>query len=329
MREFNQILLDGGDLEDCQAYEAMGNLVNEETPEAQKAAFLGLLARKRLGLGELNGFRRALEERAVRPRFAGDGFIDVCGTGGDGRNTFNISTLTAFVVAGAGVKVAKHGNYAAGSKCGSSNVLEAIGVKLSGDQDHLERQLERSGVVMLHAPYFQPALKSLGPLRKQLGFRTVFNVLGPLLNPVRPEFQMIGVANPELLRLYHYHLQSRGQRYALVRSADGCDELSLTSEADVVTREAWERWTPEQLGFTRLSISDLDGGSSIEQFAATFIAVLEDRAPEAHKSIVTANAAQALKLASGESYDACRERVKESLESGKAMARLKALVACA
>lgn len=323
------MLLEAEDLGESAAYDSFQSLLDPETPEPQKAALLTLLARKRLALDELSGFRRALEERAERPPLSGKGMLDVCGTGGDHKNTFNISTLAAFVIAGDGVKVAKHGNYAAGSKCGSSNVLEAVGVKLSRDPSGLQRQLDSAGVVFLHAPLFQPALAPLGPLRRSLGFRTVFNVLGPLLNPVRPEFQLIGVSDPEILRLYHYHLQTRPNEYLLVRSADGCDELSLTAEADVITRRAWSRLTPEQLNLGRVKLDQIEGGSNVAEFAETFLKVLNGEGSEAQERVVTANAALGLQLVRKEPFETCLERAEASLRSGRARKALQAAVEAA
>jgi len=254
--------------------------------------------------------------------------IDLCGTGGDGKNTFNVSTLSAFVVAGAGVKVAKHGNYGVSSVCGSSNVLEHLGYTFTNDVDQLTRQIEENNIAVLHAPLFHPALKAVGPIRKGFGMSSIFNLLGPMVNPSQPKNQLIGVFNQEVLRLYKYVYQQLETRHTLIHSIDGYDEISLTGSVRVVRRDSDRLERPEEMGFIQVTESDIYGGETIAEAAKIFVSVLSNEGTIAQNSVVLANSAMAIQ-ASGlaEDYQECVAYAKKSLESGAALSCFKKSVA--
>ncbi len=276
---------------------------------------------------ELQGFRDALLELAVRVDLNGQNVIDIVGTGGDGKNTFNISTLSCFIVAGAGQKVAKHGNYGATSISGASNVMEQLGYRFSNDAGKLNREVEETNICFLHAPIFHPALKAVGAIRKNLGIRTFFNMLGPMVNPAFPKFQLVGVYNPEMARIYTYLLQQTQSSFAIIHSLDGYDELSLTGDARVITNEGERVMTPEQLGKRMVSPSDLYGGNTPEEAAKIFLHILQGKGSWAQNAVVFANAAMALYCTGAyETYDKAFEASVESLESGKALAALNGLI---
>jgi anthranilate phosphoribosyltransferase len=254
-------------------------------------------------------------------------FIDIVGTGGDGKNTFNISTAACFVVAGAGYRVAKHGNYGATSISGASNVMEQLGVKFTTDVDKLRRSMEICGMAYLHAPLFNPALKAVAPVRKNLGVRTFFNVLGPLVNPARPKFQLLGVYSLPLLRLYSYVYQASGMRFGVVYSLDGYDEISLTGDFKIALPEREKIYSPEMLNMERCVEQDLYGGDTPEQAAAIFMTVMERTASKARMNSVIANAAFAIQVLCPEkSIAACIDEATDSLMSGKALGVLKQFV---
>ncbi len=276
---------------------------------------------------ELQGFRDALLELAVRVDLNGQNVIDIVGTGGDGKNTFNISTLSCFIVAGAGQKVAKHGNYGATSISGASNVMEQLGYRFSNDAGKLNREVEETNICFLHAPIFHPALKAVGAIRKNLGIRTFFNMLGPMVNPASPKFQLVGVYNLEMARIYTYLLQQTQSSFAIIHSLDGYDELSLTGDARVITNEGEKVMTPEQLGKRMVSPSDLYGGNTAEEAAKIFLHILQGKGSWAQNAVVFANAAMALYCTGAyETYDKAFEASVESLESGKALAALNGLI---
>lgn len=294
---------------------------------SQIAAFLVAYRMRPVSVEELRGFRAALLELCRPVDLSDYSAIDLCGTGGDGKNTFNVSTLTAFVVAGAGYPVAKHGNYGVSSACGSSNVMEFMGYKFTADSEALKRQLDRAGICILHAPLFHPAMKAVAPIRRELGMKTFFNMLGPLVNPSRPNFQLVGVFNLELARIYKYIFQQEGQRYTIVHSLDGYDEVSLTGDFRMITPEKDEVRSPQSLGFDRLQPEDLYGGDTVPEAAAIFRKVIGGNGSEAQNQAVLANATLALKtLEPGKSTDDCREMAKASLMGGKAEEALNTLL---
>ena len=303
------------------------NITKEMYPEAQIAALLTAFQMRSITVDELIGFREALMETRLPIDFAPYRPIDIVGTGGDGKNTFNISTCACFVVAGAGYKVAKHGNYGATSVSGASNVIEQHGVKFTNDIDKLRTSMDTCHIAYLHAPLFNPALKAVAPVRKSLGVRSFFNMLGPLVNPIIPTYQLLGVYNLPLLRLYNYTYQESGTRFAVVHSLDGYDEISLTADFKVAMPEKEKLYTPEMLGFKRCTEADLDGGETPEEAARIFDAVLGNRATEAQKSCVIANSAFAIQVICPEKkIETCIAEARESLESGKALNTLKKFV---
>lgn len=277
-----------------EARDIMLNIADGRYNDNQLSAFMTVYLMRSITPAELSGFRDAILQRRVAVDIASDDAIDIVGTGGDGKNTFNISTASCFVVAGTGRKVVKHGNYGASSVSGASNVLEQHGVKFTADEDRLRRSLEMSGVAFLHAPFFSPALKSVGPVRRSLRMRTFFNMLGPLVNPTLPKNQLLGVYNLKLMRLYRYIAQNEGINCTVVHSLDGYDEISLTSPFKVATPE--EEWVldPEDLGLRRISQEDLFGGDTVEEAARVFDDVLAGKASQARLDCVAANAAYAL-----------------------------------
>ncbi len=295
-------------------------------PPAQIAAFLAVYQMRPVTVPELTGFRDAMRELCIRVDLSEFNSIDVCGTGGDGKNTFNISTAAAFVVAGADVRVAKHGNVAVSSICGSSNVLEALGVRFANDRDALLRALERAGICYLHAPLFHPAMKHVAPVRRELGVRTFFNILGPLANPCSPAAQLIGVHSLELARLYAYMHQSEAQSFVIVHSLDGYDEVSLTASFKYITRTGERFARPSDLGLPAVMPSDLAGGQDAAESAELLVKILSGNGSPAQRSVVVANAALAIHAAKpAVSLRDCVSEADESLSSGRAYRALNVL----
>lgn len=320
MKEKLEAILRGAILDAASAEEALDAILSGKVPEVQIAAFLTAIQMRGIALTELAGFHNVLR-RVGTPVNLGEDLIDVCGTGGDGKGTFNISTLTAFVLAGAGVKVAKHGNSSATSGSGSSDILAHLGVKFTADENALKQNLEKANICYLHAPLFQPVLKAVAPLRSAIGFRTFFNLLGPLVNPARPRFQFIGVAEPSVLRLYRYFLEDGDTTFALVHSRDGYDEISLTGAFDAITNDGAETFYPEDLGFVSVDPASLLCGTGVVDAAQVFLKILRnDEADKSQVDVVIANAAFAMHLMRPESSLAeCKNSVKESLRSGAAL----------
>ena len=295
--------------------------------DAQIASLITVFLMRSISVEELTGFREALLEMRVPVDLQDFKPIDIVGTGGDGKNTFNISTCYCFVVAGAGYNVVKHGNYGATSVSGASNVMEQHGLKFTNNNDQLRRNMETCHITYLHAPLFNPALKAVAPVRKNLGVRSFFNMLGPLVNPAMPAYQLLGVYNLPLLRLYNYTYQESGTRFAVVHSLDGYDEISLTADFKVAMPEKEKIYSPEMLGFKRCTEADLDGGSTPEEAARIFDAVLENRATEAQRNCVVVNSAFAIQVICPEKpIEICIAEAKESLESGRALATFKQYV---
>lgn len=303
-----------------EARDIMLNIADGKYNDNQLSAFMTVFLMRSITPEELTGFRDAILMRRVAVDFGDEKTIDIVGTGGDGKNTFNISTASCFVVAGSGRKVVKHGNYGASSVSGASNVLEQHGVKFTADGDKLRRSLEESGVAFLHAPFFSPALKSVGPVRRSLKMRTFFNMLGPLVNPTLPKNQLLGVYNLKLMRLYRYIAQNEGINCTIVHSLDGYDEISLTSPFKVATPGYELVMTADDLGLKGGTERDLYGGETVEEVAAVFDDVLAGRASEAKRNCVTANAAFAINTLNPEiGLERAVAEAKESLESGAAL----------
>lgn len=327
MKKILQILFEYKTLSREHAREVLSGISRGQYNESEITAFITVFLMRSITIEELQGFRDALLELALKTDLEGYETIDIVGTGGDGKNTFNISTLACFIVAGAGQKVAKHGNYGATSVSGASNVMEQLGYKLSSDRTKLATEVEKTGICFLHAPLFHPALKAVGGIRKNLGIRTFFNMLGPLVNPASPRFQLIGVYNLEMARLYTYMLQNTSSSFAIIHSLDGYDELSLTGDARVITNDGERVMTPEQLGKRMVSPSDIYGGNSPEEAAKIFLDILKGKGSWAQNAVVFANAAMALYCTGGfTSYDLAYQAAVESLESGKALSCLNNLI---
>lgn len=304
-----------------EARDVMLNIADGKYNDNQLSAFMTVYLMRSITPDELTGFRDAILQRRVTVDLGPEAekAIDIVGTGGDGKNTFNISTASCFVVAGAGRKVVKHGNYGASSVSGASNVLEQHGVRFSADESLLRHSLEESGVAFLHAPFFSPALKSVGPVRRSLRMRTFFNMLGPLVNPTMPKNQLLGVYNLKLLRLYRYIAQNEGINCTIVHSLDGYDEISLTSPFKVADNSSELLLTAADLGLGAAKEADLYGGDTVEEAAAIFDDVLAGRASQQKRDCVVANAAFALHtLEPNIPIVNAVGMARESLESGAA-----------
>jgi len=327
MKNILKILFEYKTLTRDQAREVLSNISRGQYNESEITSFITVFLMRSITIDELQGFRDALLELAVKADLNGYDAIDIVGTGGDGKNTFNISTLACFIVAGAGQKVAKHGNYGATSISGASNVMEQLGYRLSNDPGKLKKEAEETNFCFLHAPLFHPALKAVGGIRRNLGIRTFFNMLGPLVNPAFPKFQLIGVYNLEMARIYTYMLQKSGSSFAIIHSLDGYDELSLTGDARVITNDGERVMTPEQLGKRMVSPSDIYGGNTPEEAAKIFLDILKGKGSWAQNAVVFANAAMALYCTGAYAdYDLAYAAAVESLESGKALHGLNTLI---
>lgn len=295
--------------------------------EPEISSLMTVYLMRSITIDELQGFREALMELALPLQLNHD-VIDIVGTGGDGKNTFNISTLSCFIVAGTGNKVAKHGNYGASSISGSSDVMEQLGYRFKTTPDELNRELEQSNICFLHAPLFHPALKMVASIRKNLGVRTFFNMLGPLVNPAFPKYQLIGVYNLEMARIYNYLLQQEKAAFTILHSLDGYDEISLTGDTKVISRKGEQVLSAEKLGKRIVMPAELNGGNSVEDAAAIFLKILKGEGTWSQNAVVIANAAMALYCMNDhENYEACYQRAVESLESGMAYKCLQTLIA--
>jgi anthranilate phosphoribosyltransferase len=310
-----------------QAKEVLVNIGKGVYNEHEITAFMTVYLMRSITIDELMGFRDALLELCVPVNLNGHKTIDIVGTGGDGKNTFNISTLSCFIVAGTGQKVAKHGNYGASSISGASNVMEQLGYKFKNENEQLKREVEETNICFLHAPMFHPALKTVGPIRKNLAIRTFFNMLGPMVNPAHPKFQLVGVFSLEMARIYNYLLQQTEKSFTIIHSLDGYDEISLTNDTKVITNEGEKIMTPEQLGKRMVEPADIYGGSTVEEAAKIFAKILKGEGSWAQNAVVLANAAMALHCTGKyENYENSYNAAVESLESGRAEKCLKKLI---
>jgi len=302
-----------------EAAEVMTNIAAGKYNDSQIAAFISVYLMRSIELDEVIGFRNALLDLAIPMDLSEFDTLDIVGTGGDGKNTFNISTCSCFAVAGAGYKVAKHGNYGATSVSGSSNVLEYYGAKFTTNMDVVKHSLDESGFAYLHAPLCNPAMKNVAPVRKGLGVRTFFNVLGPLISPVKPQYQCLGVYNLKMMRLYNYIYQNLGVQYSIVHSLDGYDEISLTDTCKIMSNNREFIYTPEQLGFKTLKQEELWGGNTVDEAAQIFMNVLDNKATEAQRNAVIINSAFAIQTRSFyKPLEQCKAEAAESLASGQA-----------
>lgn len=294
MKEILNQLISHKTLSKAEAKLVLTNIANGRYNHNQIAAFLAVYMMRSITVEELEGFRDALLELCHRVDLSDYDPIDLCGTGGDGKETFNISTLASFVVAGTGIKVAKHGNYGVSSVCGSSNVLEFLGVKFTSEKDILEKNIEKAGICFLHAPLFHPAMKNVAPVRKDLGMKTFFNMLGPMVNPSFPNKQMVGVFNLELARLYAYLYQQTDKQFVILHSLDGYDEVSLTSDFKLLSNNLDRMVKPSDLGVKLLKPEEIAGGRDIKESAEIFIKILNGEGTVPQNNVVCANAAMAI-----------------------------------
>ncbi len=327
MKKILQYLFEYKTLSRGQAKEMLIGISGNQYSDTEVTAFITVFLMRSITIEELQGFRDALLELCVKVDLNGHKVIDIVGTGGDGKNTFNISTLSCFIAAGAGHKVAKHGNYGATSVSGASNVMEQLGYTFKNDQSQLRKELETANICFLHAPMFHPALKTVGPIRKNLGLRTFFNMLGPMVNPAAPAYQLVGVYNLEMARIYNYLLQQTGSAFTIIHGLDGYDEISLTNDTKVITNKGERIFTPEYLGKRLVSPQDIYGGNTTEEAARIFKTVIKGEGTWAQNAVVLANAAMALHC-TGEykKYEDAYAAAVESLESGKAYQALQTLI---
>ncbi|MCX2679693.1 anthranilate phosphoribosyltransferase [Galbibacter sp. EGI 63066] len=302
-----------------EAKNVLVNISNGSYNHSQIAAFLTVYMMRNITIDELEGFRNALLELCLPVNLDGYNTIDLCGTGGDGKDTFNISTLASFVTAGAGVHVTKHGNYGVSSKCGSSNVMESLGIRFSNDNDFLKRSVDEAGICFLHAALFHPAMKNVAPIRKELGVKTFFNMLGPMVNPAFPKNQMVGVFNLELARLYSYLYQKTDKKYTILHALDGYDEISLTGPAKAIRNHTEQMLTAEDFGVKEHKQNDISGGETVEASAKIFMDILSGKGTEAQINVVCANAGMAIATVKDLSPKEGFETAKESLLSGKGL----------
>lgn len=310
----------------AEAKQVMLDIGNGVYNDAELSAFITVYLMRSITIDELQGFREALLEICL-PVSLGNDTIDIVGTGGDGKNTFNISTLSCFIVAGAGYKVTKHGNYGVSSVSGSSNVMEILGYKFSSDENKLKTELDEAGICFLHAPLFHPALKIVAGVRRSMGLRTLFNLLGPLVNPARPRFQVIGVYNPEIARYYNYLLQRDETEYCIIHTFGGYDEISLTDDARIINRNGEQIISPEQLGKRTVFAHDLSGGNSVEDAAKIFSGILKGNGTWAQNAVALANAAIAIQCIGQVEYAMAYQLAVNSLESGEAQKKFNQLIA--
>lgn len=303
------------------------NITSENYSKSEVVAFLSVFMMRSVTVEELSGFRDGLLEQCKKLDLSDFNTIDMCGTGGDGKNTFNISTLASLVVAGAGYKVAKHGNAGVSSACGSSNVMEYMGYKFTNDNDTLKSQIDKAGICFLHAPLFHPAMKAVGPIRRELGIKTFFNMLGPMVNPSDPKNQLVGVFSLELARIYQYIYQQTDKNFSIVHSIDGYDEVSLTDAFKVISQNGEKLMTPDDFNLAQNKPEDIFGGNTVEESASIFRKVLSGNGTNSQNNAVVANAALAIQTMNPQlTLDQSIEKSVNSLKSGNAKQALETLL---
>ena len=326
MKDILNRLIEHKTLDRATAREVLLKLTQGAYNSSQIAAFITVYLMRNITVDELMGFREAMLEQCLAVDLKDYDTMDLCGTGGDGKDTFNISTLSAFVVAGAGQAVAKHGNYGVSSACGSSNLLQHFGYEFTQDINLLQQSLEQANICFLHAPLFHLAMKNVGPIRRELGVKTFFNMLGPMVNPANPQKQLVGVFSLELARLYAYLYQNTDKQYAIVHALDGYDEVSLTSPVKVYSSGTEQLLQPQDFSLPTLRQEELFGGGTIEEAAAIFERILKGEGTKPQESAVLANAGMALQVARGYSLTEGVEDARQSLRSGKALETFRALI---
>ena len=310
-----------------EAFQILSNLTTGKYNNSQMAAFMTVYLMRSITVEELEGFRDAMLELCVKVPVDEYNGIDLCGTGGDGKNTFNISTISSFVVAGAGQNVVKHGNYGVSSVSGSSNVLESMGAKFTNDIGTIRKSLDEAGICFLHAPLFHPAMKNVGPVRRELGIKTFFNMLGPMVNPAMPRNQLVGVFSLELARLYGYLYQKTDKRFVILHALDGYDEVSLTGGFKAIMNDHEEVFQPEDIGLKRLRAEDLYGGETVEEAVAIFKSILNNEGTEPQVEAILANAGLAISVGKQISIGDGIAAARESIQSGKALQSFKNFLA--
>lgn len=324
MKKILEKLFDHNYLEYEESKKVLKEISSKKYNYSQVSSFLTVFKMRNPSVQEIEGFRDALLDLCVKIDLSSDfETIDLCGTGGDGKNTFNISTISSFVVAGAGYKVTKHGNYGVSSSCGSSDVLQQLGIKLSNDDGYLKKCLDKGNFCYLHAPLFHPAMKNVAGVRKELEFKTFFNILGPLVNPLQPKNQLCGVYNLEISRLYGYVFENSKKNYSILYSLDGYDEISLTSDFMKISRNDSTINSPDYFGFNKINPDEIKGGESIEDSASIFTKILENKATKSQTDVVLANSAIAIQTITNKTIDECLSIAKQSIDSGSALNCLK------
>ncbi len=325
MKEILNRLINHEILEKKDAKQILVNIAKGDYNTSQIAAFLTVYMMRSITIEELEGFRDALLELCLAVDLSEYNPVDLCGTGGDGKDTFNISTLASFVTAGAGVKVTKHGNYGVSSKCGSSNVMEFLGIKFSNEADFLKKSIDETGICVLHAPLFHPAMKNVAPIRRELAVKTFFNMLGPMVNPAFPRNQMVGVFNLELARMYGYLYQNTNKNFTVLHALDGYDEISLTGDTKTISNGSEGIIKPSDFGIDPISENEIIGGDDVADSAQIFMNVLNGKGSEAQNNVVCANAGVAIATVKNTTPKAGFELAKESLLGGKGLIALKKL----
>jgi anthranilate phosphoribosyltransferase len=313
-------------LSKSEAKEVLVNISSGNYNHNQIAAFLTVYMMRSITIEELSGFREALLELCIPIDFSDYNTIDLCGTGGDGKDTFNISTLASFVVAGAGIKVAKHGNYGVSSISGSSNVMEKMGVKFTNESDFLTKSIEETNIAILHAPLFHPAMKNVAPIRKELGVKTFFNMLGPMVNPSFPKNQMVGVFSLELARMYAYLYQNTNTNYSILHGLSGFDEVSLTDDVKIISNLSENILNPSDFKLPLINLEKIKGGNTVDESAQIFHTVISGKGSIEQNNVVCVNAAIAIKTVENSSYEDALAKAQESLASGKAFEKLNKLI---
>ena len=326
MKKILEYLFNYNKLNYDQAKEILIDITSNKYSHSEIASFMTIYKMRNPSIEEMEGFRDALLEQCIKIDLDDFNTIDLCGTGGDGKDTFNISTISSFIVAGSGFKVTKHGNYGVSSNCGSSNVLEYLGVKFSNDENHLKKCLDQSNICYLHAPIFHPSMKNVAPIRKDLGFKTFFNLLGPLVNPSSPKNQITGVYNLEIARLYGYIFKNTNKNFSIVYSLDGYDEISLTGSFKLINNFSEVISDCNYFKLQKTMAKDILGGKSIEDSANIFKNILSGKGTNNQVNVVLANSSLAIQTITNKDIDECIEIAKESIESGKAYSSLKKLI---
>lgn len=328
MKKILNYLFEFKTLDRKKAKEILINISNGLYNESEISSFITVYLMRSITIAELQGFKDALLELCLPLNLNGYALMDIVGTGGDGKNTFNISTLSSFIVAGTGNKVAKHGNYGASSISGASNVMEQLGYTFKTNSAALKNELDTANICFLHAPLFHPALKAVSSIRKNLGVRTFFNILGPMVNPASPKYQLVGVYNLEMARIYNYMLQEQDTSFTIIHSLDGYDEISLTGDTKVITNAGEKIMSAESLGKRIVLPADIYGGNSVEEAAKIFLKIIKGEGTWAQNAVVIANAAMGLhSIGKYRDYEICYQLAVESLESGKAYESLQKIIA--